>query len=130
MKLEIDPTNLPALKRLMHELAVWSDMVALAIQRHEEQSQPQLPIELSMQEGAREAVGVALDGEAKKLVSDLLATLAANFTTTDIVGRAQRANPELSRGAIRNAISDLVEKGVIREIQPGRGRRPAKYVKN
>jgi len=65
----------------------------------------------------------------RRLMNQVLAELGIQFTSADIFERTKKLKPGIKRDFLKRAIIRLELSGAIRKIEPGRGRRPARYQK-
>jgi hypothetical protein len=65
--------------------------------------------------------------EEGRFMNLVLAGLGMQFTTAEIFEQAKKLKPGFKRDSVKRAITRLQMSGVIKKIEEGRGRHPARF---
>jgi hypothetical protein len=127
MKIEIDTNNLAALERLASDLDIALGSVRHAIDGLKAKGASRAPAPAPRQEEAPRAIRIP--SRAAQAFSGALSGLGDEFTTRELMDAALAAHPHTGRLGILSALRASVDNGQLEQIQPGAGRRPARYRK-
>ena|ERR1035437_3946439 len=127
MKIEIDTNNLAALERLESDLDITLDSVRLTIKRLKAKGSTRGQCVPPRQEEPTRATRTPR--KAMHAFSVTLAGLGNEFTTREMMDAVLSGYPHTGRVGILLALKEALEDGRLEQIQPGAGRRPAKYRK-
>jgi hypothetical protein len=133
MKIEIDTNNPAALERLERELDIALGTVRHAIEKLKQkanssrQSHTRQIVEAQVS-GATDG-GISVSPKTFRMFSESLEQLPIEFTTNQLLEAVEQKHPKAGQIAIRRALSQSVEQGMVELIEKGSGRRPSTYRK-
>jgi hypothetical protein len=119
VKLEIDLNNKAELKRQQAELTRYLEIIEFALSKENHSKTGNGTGELGLADQVDSRAGIS-----EVLVK--LETLPRTFLSTDLYALTDTF---ISRGVAKAALNEQIEKGKLKEIQKGIGRRPTKFQK-
>jgi len=129
MKIEIDTNNLAALERLESDLDIALGSVRHAITKLKEKGANRAPIQGPIQRSEEPRPVLRIPRRATNAFAAAMVSLPSEFSTRELFEATNASHPHTGRIGILNALRNAVTSGNLEQIQPGSGRRPARYRK-
>jgi len=124
VKIEIDTSNVTALKIQERELRIALEAIQQVIRAVEAAGHPELPIAMPSAMPPPD-----LNNPTLNVVRELIATLPSEFTSSDVYDRIETQGIQATRSNARAVLTEMLGSGQIVETERGQGRRPSKFRK-